>query len=91
MSSSVARADEINGAPIDRFTTVHGAFGFLMGAVGLSFGTAATVAIAWEFLERDLKRRWPDVFPHPSQDTPTNAAVDCVAALLGWAAGRRTR
>lgn len=74
----------INHQPIDRFTLGHLAMGVVLGAAGAPFPLAIGVAVGWEFAEVPLKKSFPQLFPHPSQDTLVNAVLDAVAVLVGW-------
>lgn len=87
-AARTARATEINGAPIDRFTLAHVAVGAVYGMVGLKFPTVAFMAIGWELIERPLKRSAPGVFPNATQDTAPNAILDAGATMAGWYIGR---
>lgn len=89
--SNVAHRGEINGEATDRFTLVHGAFGVIMGAIGVPMFAAVGVAIGWEFLERPLKDAFPQAFPHASQDRIPNAVCDAAAMITGWGVGRTAR
>lgn len=86
MAQRQARRNEINGAPVDRFTIGHAAVGVIMGLKGMPFWAAATVAIGWELIENPLKDRFPDMFPVPTHDTFENAAFDAMAMMAGWGA-----
>lgn len=86
---TTARTGQINGDMFDRFSLLHGAFGFMCGRMGLGLTGTALVAVGWEFVERDLKARYPQYFPHPSQDSPINAIGDVVASVVGWQAAQK--
>ena len=55
----------------------------LYGNFGIAFPLTTFLAIGWEIIERRLKELRPDLFPHPSQDTPVNALFDVAAVILG--------
>ena len=79
----------MNDQPIDRFTIGHAAVGVGLGVVGMPLIATVAVAIGWELSEAPLKRRWPELFPHPSQDTPINSLLDAGAMVAGWWAGQQ--
>lgn len=83
-AARVARPGEINGDLIDRFTLAHVASGAAAQRYGLSLGTTIAAAIAFEFAERSAKRRFPEMFPNPTQDTAANMIGDVIAAAVGW-------
>jgi len=82
---------DINHAPVDRYTLLHALIGLGLGAAGASGPVTAGVAVGWELIERELKESHPEMFPHPSQDTLENAALDAGAVMAGWYAGSRSR
>jgi hypothetical protein len=84
-----AKPGEINYVPVDRFTTAHFASGYLIGAAGVSDAEMLVAAVGFEILERFLKEWIPQYFPHPSQDTVSNAVVDVVALMVGGWIGRK--
>lgn len=84
MTAPPAKPGEINYPLVDRFTAVHGAVGFALGAARLSFPSILAVAVGWELLERPLKENLPGLFPRRSQDSFQNALGDAVAMLVGW-------
>lgn len=86
-----ARPGEINFPAVDRFTLAHLGVGVLLGLIGLRWWAAAGTAIGWELIERPLKRRIPELFPHSTQDTLANAATDATAMMVGWGAVRLLR
>jgi hypothetical protein len=79
----------INKQPVDRFTLAHAATGAVAGFLGLPPAVVIFVAIGWEFAERPLKRRFPDAFPHPSQDSLENATLDALAMVGAYYLFRR--
>ena len=79
-----AKPGEINYDALDRFTLGHFSVGVILGLARVTPGWAAAVAIGWEFIERPLKDMYPEVFPHSTQDTARNAAVDALAMLAGY-------
>ena len=80
---------EINGDPVDRFTVAHFAWGAGFGVAGAPWWLALGCALVWDiFVERPLKDRRPDWFPHSTQDTAEHIAVDAAAWMLGWGAVR---
>lgn len=82
---------EINYPPVDRFTLAHLAVGFLLGAVRLPPWAIVPVATGWEVAERPLKENFPGLFPHRTQDTFANAAVDALAMIGGYYIWRRMK
>lgn len=87
---NVAAPGTINGDMFDRFSLLHGGFGYLCGKMGVGLTGTAIVAIGWEFVEQDLKERYPHMFPHPSQDSPINAIGDVIVAMIGWQMAQRS-
>lgn len=83
--------DGINANAIDRFTFVHAAVGGVCGASGLPFPLVAFGAVGWELVERPLKDRFPNMFPHSTQDTTVNALFDALAVMGGWWLGHYLR
>ena len=86
-----ARAGEINGDALDRYTIGHFAAGTLLGLGRASFAWTLALAIGWELIERPLKDAYPKAFPHASQDTFANAVFDVVAVVAGWSAIKAIR
>lgn len=84
MSQPLAMAGEINGDLLDRFSLVHASSGAMLGLLGVPFLATLLIAVGWEFLERPLKDRFPQVFPNASQDTRANMVGDVGAMMLGW-------
>jgi hypothetical protein len=74
----------INHAVVDRYTAAHLAVGVLMGAARVPWWGATGAAVGWEIAERPLKRKFPKIFPHATQDTPANMIGDAVAMVGGW-------
>lgn len=77
-------ANEINIAPVDRFTLAHGAIGLLAAAARIPLPWLAAGAVAWEVAERPLKEVLPKLFPRQTQDSFENASVDALAMVGGW-------
>lgn len=77
--------DETNHVPVDRFTLVHFGAGVGANVLGLSLEQTLALAIGFEVVEYLVKDVHPEIFPHPSQDSPINAAVDVGAAVGGHA------
>lgn len=75
---------EINEAWIDRFTLGHFILGLGLGDADVGLAPTVVLAIGWEVLERPLKRRFRSAFPHPSQDSGPNSAIDALAVMAGW-------
>jgi hypothetical protein len=84
MTLPTAQPGAINYELVDRFTLVHGAVGFVLGAARLPLPYVALTAIAWELIERPLKAHHGHLFPRGSQDSFQNAAGDALAMLVGW-------
>lgn len=82
-AARVAHPDETNGGWLDRYTLVHASSGAAAQRLGLSFGTTVALAVAFEFGERSAKRRFPEMFPNPTQDSGPNMIGDVVAAAVG--------
>jgi hypothetical protein len=81
----------MNGDPVDRFTVAHGMAGVVIGLTNAPIGAAVSLAIGWEVLERYLKDRMPEAFPHSSQDRLQNSILDACAVLMGWGVGLQLR
>lgn len=84
----MARPGQINGDAFDRFTFVHFGVGVALGMVGAPWWVALPMAIGWELVENRLKDKFPELFPHATHDTLTNAVMDALAMTTGWAAAR---
>lgn len=89
IAEAVAGKNEINGPLFDRFSLLHAGSGAVLRMAGAKFTTTLAVAIGWELLERPLKRRYPEAFPHATQDTVQNAVGDVFSMLLGWKIAER--
>lgn len=87
--NGTAPPGEINGDMFDRFSLLHAGFGYICGKAGVGLTGVSLLAIAWEFAERDLKKRHPSIFPHPSQDSPANAVGDVIIAIAAWSLARK--
>ena len=72
----------VNKAPADGFTLFHLLAGYWLGQ-RLGPVTVAAGAFLFELAERKAKRRSPQLFPYPSQDSVANASVDVGAVVLG--------
>jgi len=79
------RDEEINLSPVDRFTLVHFGAGVGASVLGLTLEQTLALAIGFEVVEYLVKDAHPQIFPHPSQDSLPNAAVDVGAAVGGHA------
>lgn len=90
-SMRVARPGEPNGDFVDRFTFVHAGYGWAMHGIGVPLGATLVGAVLFEIAEREMKRRSPESFPHPTQDTIQNQVGDVLAAAVGWYVSRRLR
>ena len=77
----------MNTELFDRFTLFHLLAGYAAKKFGISFTTTILFSIAFELLESPLKQANPDLFPHPSPDTPTNMIGDTIAVIVGWNLG----
>lgn len=85
-----AEPGETNFVPVDRFTLLHGAAGYVMGRMGVPFHYAVVLGLLWEVVERKLKRIYPTYFPNPTQDSPVNMILDVLAVTAGaWYGGSR--
>lgn len=73
---------ETNVSPVDWFTLVHFAIGLWAGQ-WFTPAQVGTTTIAFEIAERPAKERWPQLFPHPGQDSFANSATDVIAAWAG--------
>jgi hypothetical protein len=91
MTQPTAQPGTINGDLLDRFTLAHAGVGAVYGLMNLSLPAAAVLAIGWEVVERPLKDEFPELFPHSTQDTLANAALDAAAVLAGWWLVKRGR
>lgn len=87
MTQRQARAGEVNGSALDRFTLVHFASGTIIGLVGTPIYLAVALGAAWEVVENPLKDYMPDFFPNPTHDSPANAVCDFLAFSAGAALG----
>ena len=72
----------VNEHALDRFTLAHLGVGYVLGLV-LTVPAVLVVALAWELAERPAKRKAPELFPNPSQDSVPNMAGDIAAMGLG--------
>jgi hypothetical protein len=81
----------VNDKPVDRFTLLHFLGGVALGRAGLRTRHALALGVGWEFVERPLKKKWPHLFPHPSQDSIDNAVVDSAMVGVGAMIGRRMK
>ena len=77
----------MNTELFDRFTLFHLLAGYAAKKFGISFTKTILLSIAFELLESPLKQANPDLFPHPSPDTPTNMIGDTIAVIVGWNLG----
>ena len=77
----------MNTELFDRFTLFHLLAGYVAKKFGISFTKTVIFSIAFEILESPLKQSNPDLFPHPSPDTPKNMFGDTIAVLVGWQLG----
>ena len=77
----------MNTELFDRFTLFHLLAGYVAKNFGLSLSKTILFSIAFELLESPLKQSNPDLFPHPSPDTPKNMFGDTIAVLVGWQLG----
>jgi hypothetical protein len=80
-----ARPGEINFAPFDRYSPLHGLVGVVAGLIGLGFWPTFGITVAWEIVEHVFKNIVPSVFAYPTQDTLANSIGDILSALFGWA------
>ena len=80
----------INQTPIDVYTLAHAGWGALAFKAGLGLPVVVAASLAFEYwLEPTLKRRRPDVFPWPSQDSTANSVCDTLAVIAGWGAASK--
>ena len=86
-----AQPGEINYAPFDRYSLLHGLVGVAAGLIGLSFWQTLGIAVSWEIVEHILKNLAPSLFAYPSQDTLANSFGDVLSALFGWALATAVR
>ena len=91
MSLFPIRKKDINQPMFDRWTLGHAGLGYGAQKVGLGFVPTLTLAVAWEIIEPDLKKKFPSLFPNPSKDSLQNKAGDVAAAIAGWGFGIFTR
>lgn len=85
-----ASKSDVNQAWFDRFSLVHASYGAFVAKMGGRASTALLTAVAFEFAERELKRRFPDVFPNPSQDSAENMVGDVVVTMVGYFLTKRS-
>ena len=81
----MARRNDINRAPVDRFTAVHVAAGAGARTLNIPLPLVMLAAVGWEIAETPLKKRFPGRFPSPSLDSAVNTSWDITAAVLGYA------
>jgi hypothetical protein len=75
---------EINYAPLDRYSLLHGLVGVAAGLMGLGFWQTFAIAVGWEVVEHVLKNIVPALFAYPTQDTLVNSIGDVLSAMVGW-------
>lgn len=82
-----------NQAPFDIYTVGHVAWGAAMYQMGFRWQYAFGASVLWEtVLEPAYKRKLPEIFPEPSQDSMVNKLTDTVAVMLGfWMAHQQKR
>ena len=80
-----ARPGEINYAPLDRYSLLHGLVGVAAGLIGLGFWPTLGIAVSWELIEHVFKNLVPSAFAYPTQDTLANSIGDVLSVLFGWA------
>lgn len=68
--------DPVNFVPVDPWTAVHFAGGFVAGGIGVGAGFTFASAVVWEILE-----------PSVSPESIENQVVDVAIAMAGWWAG----
>lgn len=77
----------VNKSPVDAFTLVHTGLGVLARHFGATLPQTLAAGVAWDyFVEPELKNKYPNFFPYPSQDAPAHKFVDAVVPALGWMA-----
>lgn len=91
MARKKRRKDLTNQVPVDRFTAAHFGIGGLFGATDMDWRLFLVGSIGWEVLEHAMKKKAPQLFPNPSQDTVENAVCDVMAAGLGFGCMRTAR
>jgi hypothetical protein len=79
---------EINKDLFDPYTLAHGAIGWGLAKVGVSFTWSFLIAVGWEIVEPVLKENYPDYFPNPSRDSSFNKFTDIGAWMIGYSLGR---
>lgn len=80
-----------NQTAFDRYSLVHAAVGYGVGAAGVPWRVALTWAVAFELLEDELKDKAPHWFPQPSHDSTVNKVSDVAVFLAGYAIASRGR
>lgn len=79
-----------NQSAVDQYSTLHFAYGYVLGRTGWSAPIALLSSLAFEWaIEPALKVKYPGVFPAPSQDSFINRATDTGFVMLGWYLGAR--
>ncbi len=78
----------VNVRLFDRFSLLHFATGMVAGQY-LDDLEAFTTAVAFETVEDRLKRRAPQLFPHPSPDSKINALGDLLSFGAGYVLSSR--
>ncbi len=81
-----------NIRPLDVYTLAHAGWGMVARSAGLGLPAVLIASVVFEqFLEPELKRQRPDVFPWPGQDSTVNSILDTVAVTAGWLAAGKPR
>lgn len=78
---------EIDKSPVDPWTAVHFAVGFIAGEIGVPWWAAIGIAIVWEIVEN--WNRPDETIPWMSPDSNANAIIDVVAVAVGWWIGNK--
>ncbi len=82
----------INKDTFDKFSILHGLFGYGMCRAGFKIGTTVGIAILWEVVEPMLKQSESlgSYFPNPSTDSRENKIGDIIATVIGFYIGKAT-
>ena len=74
---------------LDPWSGVHFGAGLAMGLMGWRFPTVLALTVAYEVLEQAFERthHGQTFFKTSGPETPLNAVVDVVLALVGWYLG----
>lgn len=87
---TIGGSETLNNDAFDRWSVGHAVLGFVLSKTGFNLTTTFAIAVIWEVIEPVLKDNYPNIFPHPSQDTQANKLGDIVSVIIGYFAGEAT-